>query len=970
MHPIAGARIALVAASFGREATTRADRFAFDFATHLALAGVRIEVLATCARSSDPEAIPNYYRSGLDTSEGFPVHRFRAVEGDRSAFRSALVALTNGATVDEEVLIDERPRSPQLIAHLRTVAERYDAFVFTGLTAPSTVRGVPIVEERAAIVPLLTEDPLARLELVRGAAHHARMLLFTTEAEAALALDWYGAELRPQSRVIGLGVDVVPPAERAPSWFVEQRHGRPYVVSTNGSATDADVVVLESIDPAERGTVLANAAAVDVGAARDGFCPELFAAWAYGKPVIADVRTPGAAPILRETGAGWLVNDDAEREAARREALEATPETLSRLAESGRTYVETRMGWRRAAIKTAEAIDAFGGVDDGRSREAALAQLSYLLPLMRRQRRTIAAMQVSRFWRARNAWFALKRRLRIGPSADPIPEALGDGAAVELAAFGDPYFLFREQHRLRPIDVERMRAMQSVFPLAPAFGLVLETAETGTDGLQATVESLRAQIYERWRARIVVDAEHRDVVVDHLAVYAGDDRIVVTLSPAEDEEFLGALRPGDLLEAHALFEVALALNRRPDLDAIYTDEDVLDERGRPSAPYFKPDWSPETHVDRDYVGRLCLLRRSTLDAAGGLRPVFGSAAWYEALLRLSESTDRIGHVAQVLYHRRPDARIRESDVALALEVALQRRGDAAAVVATETGLRVRYAVAGDERVAIIIPTRDRADLLEPCLESLFGRSTYPGIEVVIVDNGSREVATTDVLQSWLRREPQRFHVLRDDDPFNYARLNNLAAAATDAEYLLFLNNDTVIVAPDWIEAMLAYARRPRIGAVGALLLYPDDTVQHAGVVLGILGLAGHAHRYLPVSTPGYHGALQRVTNYVAVTGACMMISRAKFHEVGGFDEAFAVSYNDVDFCLRLRAHGYRNVFVPQARLYHFESKSRGLDDNPMKVARAMREVAMIRERWPEISVRDPYYNPNLTVDAEDFAIRL
>ncbi len=270
----------------------------------------------------------------------------------------------------------------------------------------------------------------------------------------------------------------------------------------------------------------------------------------------------------------------------------------------------------------------------------------------------------------------------------------------------------------------------------------------------------------------------------------------------------------------------------------------------------------------------------------------------------------------------------------------------------------------------MIPTRDRADLLEPCLESLFGRSTYPGIEVVIVDNGSRESATSDLLQSWLRREPQRFRVLRDDEPFNYARLNNLAVAATSAAYVLFLNNDTVVVASDWIEAMLAYARRPRVGAVGALLLYPDDTVQHAGVVLGVLGLAGHAHRYLPVSTPGYHGALQRVTNYAAVTGACMMVSRAKFHEVGGLDEAFAVSYNDVDFCLRLLQHGYRNVFVPQARLYHFESKSRGIDDNPMKVARAMREFALMHERWPAFAVRDPYYNPNLTGDAEDFSIRL
>jgi GT2 family glycosyltransferase len=966
----AGARVALVVPSFGREGTTRADRFAYAFATHLALTGMRIEILTTCARASDPEAVPNFYRSGYDSSEAFPIYRFRAEEGDRASYRAARVALERGEPVDEATLIDQRPRSLQLLAHLRTVAERYDAFVFAGATATTTVRGIPFVEERAVLVPLLREDPAAHLDIVSDAVRRARLLLFTSEAEAALALEWYGPELRPFSRVIGFGVDVVPESQLAPSWVVEHRRGRPYVATTGAAGGDPDVVALEDVDTAERRTVLAHAHAVDIGARRDGFCPELFAAWAYGKPVIVDVRTPGAAPILRETGAGWLVGDDAERRAARAEALRSETTALGRLAESGRSYVETRMGWRRAAIKTAEAIDAFGAIDEGRSREAALAQLTYLLPLVRRQRRTISAMQVSRFWRLRNAWFALKRRLRIGPPEDPIPEASADGAAAELAAFGEPYFLFREQHRLRPVDVDRMRAMTSVLPLTPCFALVLETSETGTDGLRVSIESLRAQIYQCWHARVLVDDDHRAIVTEHLADYADDERIIIGPYASDAEEFIGAVRPGDRLEPNALFEIALAINRRPDLDAVYTDEDVLDERGRPSAPYFKPDWSPETYVDRDYVGRLTLLRRATLEDAGGLRPVFGSATWYEALLRLSESTDRIEHVAQVLYHRRPDGRTRESDFSLALEVALQRRGEAAAIVAAESGWRVRYETASDDRVTIVIPTRDRADLLEPCLETLFGRSTFPHFEVLIVDNGSRENRTASLLQSWQRREPNRFRVERDDLPFNYARLNNLAVATARTPYVLFLNNDTVVITPDWIESMLAYARRPHVGAVGALLLYPDDTVQHAGVILGVLGLAGHAHRYLHASSPGYHGALQHVTNYAAVTGACLLVSKSKYLEVGGLDEDFAVSYNDVDLCLRLLQRGYRNVYVPQARLYHFESKSRGVDDTPLKVARAMREVGMMRERWPEITVRDPYYNPNLTVDAEDFSIRL
>jgi GT2 family glycosyltransferase len=305
-----------------------------------------------------------------------------------------------------------------------------------------------------------------------------------------------------------------------------------------------------------------------------------------------------------------------------------------------------------------------------------------------------------------------------------------------------------------------------------------------------------------------------------------------------------------------------------------------------------------------------------------------------------------------------------------VEVALRRRGEAAAVRVDDGKVDVRFAVPGGERVCVIVPTRDRADLLRPCIASVFERTTYRDFELLVVDNGSRDPATHELLASWERREPERFRVLRDPSPFNYSRLNNEAARATSAEYLLLLNNDTEVIAPDWMEAMLGQARRARVGAVGALLLYPDGTVQHAGVVLGILGLAGHAHRFLPARGPGYHGALELDTNYLALTGACLMIAKRKYFEVGGLDEMLAVSYNDVDLCLKLRRAGYRNVFVPRAKLYHYESKSRGDDDTPAKVARAIEEVGTIRKRWPGWAARDPYYNPNLTVDAEDFELRL
>jgi len=364
-----------------------------------------------------------------------------------------------------------------------------------------------------------------------------------------------------------------------------------------------------------------------------------------------------------------------------------------------------------------------------------------------------------------------------------------------------------------------------------------------------------------------------------------------------------------------------------------------------------------------------VMRRELLERVGGVRDVFESARWYEALLRVTEQTSRVVHVAQVLCHRDIRNRVENRDLALAIEVALRRRGEQAELQVVESGVDVRFATGG-ERVCVIIPTRDRSDLLGPCIASLFGRTTYQNFELLVVDNGSREAATLELFAQWERREPERFRVLRDPSPFNYSRLNNEAARATGAAFLLLLNNDTEVIAPDWMEALLGQARRPQIGAAGALLLYPDGTVQHGGVVLGILGLAGHAHRYLAGSGPGYHGALELDTNYLALTGACLMVERRKYLEVGGLDETLAVSYNDVDLCLKLRRVGYRNVFVPRARLYHYESKSRGGDDTPAKVARAMEEVSTIRRRWPQFAARDPYYNQNLSVDAEDFGLRL
>jgi GT2 family glycosyltransferase len=497
-----------------------------------------------------------------------------------------------------------------------------------------------------------------------------------------------------------------------------------------------------------------------------------------------------------------------------------------------------------------------------------------------------------------------------------------------------------------------------------------------------TFRSLLAQVWREWHVSVILpaSADAPWVATAHRAA-ANDARISIvvdideaTVVAASSATFVLPVEAGDLLEADAFFACALAANVEPNLGAFYADEDEVDERGVFRLPYMKPDWSPDTLLSRDYVGRPCMLSVAALRRAGGLRASFGAAMWYDALLRVSEIEPRIVHEARVLYHRRAPEPARAEGVRKAISQALERRGRPATVVplpaAGTEHFAVRYALRGDERVTIIIPTRDRAGLLGACLESIFARSTFANFEILIIDNGSREAATAELLRSWSRREPGRFRVMRADVAFNYSALNNLAVASTDADFLLFLNNDTVVLSDDWIEALLESAAQPEIGAVGALLLYPDGTVQHSGILLGILGLGGHAHRFLSSQSPGYFGALQAPTNYSAVTAACMMVARAKFLAVGGFDEALRVSFNDVDLCLRLQAAGFRSLYLPYVRLYHFESKSRGGDDTPAKIRRAMEEIALVRGRWPAPSRRDPFYSPNLTIDAEDFSLRI
>jgi GT2 family glycosyltransferase len=547
---------------------------------------------------------------------------------------------------------------------------------------------------------------------------------------------------------------------------------------------------------------------------------------------------------------------------------------------------------------------------------------------------------------------------------------------------GDAYVRWIARHTISPAQLERRRRTSLQFAWRPTLSLLMPAAGAPLVQLRHAIESVLAQAYDVWQLIVVVpenDAAMRRVVESFAAAEARiglvavqDDGPVAALSAAlarAGGDFVGIVDGDGMLAPHALDSFAAELNFRPDLDVVYCDSDRIDDDDRRHDPHFKPEWSPDTLMSRAYVGRLALLRRTLVEAAGGFRSEFEGSHEWELLLRLADRTHRFARLADVLYHVRTPQPVRPASDAAMLAAAMARRGEPGRV---ETTLHagtyvVRYALRGTPHVTIIVPTRDGAEDVERALGSLFERSTYPAYDVLLVDNGSTDSVALALFERLAAQEP-RLRVIRDDSPFNFSRINNAAAAQAGGEYLIFLNNDTEVIASDWIEALVSQAQRPTVGAVGALLLYPEGRVQHAGVVLGLGGCAGHSHKLYDARDGGYFGALAGVTNYSAVTAACLAVRRDLFMAAGGFDERLAIAYNDTDLCLRLQALGTRNVYVPDARLYHFESRSRGADADAARAKRFEEEKRLLKERWRIGVIDDPYYNPNLTLAAEDFSI--
>lgn len=556
----------------------------------------------------------------------------------------------------------------------------------------------------------------------------------------------------------------------------------------------------------------------------------------------------------------------------------------------------------------------------------------------------------------------------------------------------------RRYDRLSQRDVEAIRDANARLAYRPLFSILMPVYNTDAKLLRAAIDSVRAQLYENWELCIADDCS-TDVRVGEVLRHAQslDSRIKVHfrtvnghMSAASNSalelasgEFIVLLDHDDTLPIHALAAVAHELNHHPDADIVYSDEDRLDDRGRRYGPYFKPDWNPELFFGQNFINHLGVYRSALVRRVGGFREGFEGSQDHDLALRVIEQTrpERIRHVPHVLYHWRAvkgsAARaVGEKTYAYAAtRRAVQEHLDRTGVHAScepaprlNYHQRIRYSLPQPRpHVTIIIPTRDRIDVLSRCVRSVTSRSTYGSYDVVVVDNGSTAEDTRTYFDE-LRRD-SRFSILRVDEPFNFSRLNNLAAAGARGSVLCFLNNDTEVISADWLEEMVGLAIQSGVGAVGAMLYYPNNVVQHAGVIVGLGGVAGHAHLGLPKGAPGYYGRAVLAQAMSAVTAACLVVRKSVFADAGGFDETLAVAYNDVDFCLRLQSRGLRNVWTPFAELYHFEGASRGRDDMSGQVRPGfLLESQIMKDRWADLLSADPHFNRNLSLDSPHFLL--
>jgi len=550
---------------------------------------------------------------------------------------------------------------------------------------------------------------------------------------------------------------------------------------------------------------------------------------------------------------------------------------------------------------------------------------------------------------------------------------------------------------LTPKMVSQMQQQIQQWNFQPLISIVMPTYNTEDKWLRAAIESVQQQIYPNWELCIADDASTQPQVRRILEEYAHNDQRIKLkfrtenghISAASNSaleitsgEFVTFLDHDDMLARHALFWVAQAIIDSPDTMLWYSDEDKINSKGERCDPYFKPAWNPDLFLSHNFITHLIIYRTEFVKQVGSFRGGYEGAQDYDLALRVigQITPEQIHHIPRVLYHWRVTSgstalHLTEKPYAItaakkAISEYFAQQSINAHVMESSLlagAIRVQYQLpASPPLVTLIIPTYNAVDLLRRCVESVLSNTDYPNFEILIVNNNSDDPITLAYLQKL--EDNGQAQILDYPHPFNYPALNNTAVQHAQSELICLLNNDIEVISPGWLTEMVSHAVRPGIGAVGARLWYPDDRLQHGGVIVGLGGIAGHSHKYLPRHHVGYFGRIALIQNLSAVTAACMVLRKETYLAVNGLDgENLSVAFNDVDFCLRIKESGLRILWTPYAELYHHESASRGEESTPEKIVRFQQECSYMKSRWGESLLKDPAYSPNLTLDTEDFA---
>ena len=534
------------------------------------------------------------------------------------------------------------------------------------------------------------------------------------------------------------------------------------------------------------------------------------------------------------------------------------------------------------------------------------------------------------------------------------------------------------------------------FEYSPLISVAVPAYRTPEKFLAQMIDSLLAQTYGNWELCIANGSPEDGAMKKVLEEYTKKDSRIRVSELTENKgiagntnaalemargEFVGLLDHDDLLAPNALYEIVRALDEDRTLDAVYTDEDkVTTELDEHFQPHLKPDFNLDLLRSNNYICHFFVVRRSIVQKVGGFRQEFDGAQDHDFIFRCIETAEKVGHIPEILYHWRthkastadnPASKMYAFDAGKrAIEAHLKRTGTEGTVSHTpDLGFfRVKYPVQGQPLVSIIIPNKDEKETLKACIDSIREKTEYPNYEIIIVENNS----TTDEIFQYYKELSQdpRIRLLRWKKEFNYSAINNYGVRHANGEYLLFLNNDVTVITPGWIKELLGVCQRPEVGAAGVKLIYPDDTIQHAGCVIGLGGIAGHMFVDMPANRTGYLHKASILQDMSAVTAACMMMKRTAFEETGGFTEKLSVAFNDVDLCLKVRKNHKLIVYDPYVQLYHMESKTRGAEDNKEKVRRFQEEIEYMRCQWIDILKKgDPYYNKNLSLTKWNYSLR-